>query len=276
MKTWQIVGIGILGLVVVEHFVTAQKRYSRQQEAKRRRESKRELDILETKRAKFEEIKKLNNEELITRLLIEIDAIPIVHSRSEKKQLIQDGRDFKQLDQVAKVCAQEAKKSKDVESRELQRWKAVILAHEFQILLTLNFDTIVELPHTFALQLLGEFNASEQTKHLAFLTMTSLVVRYSPKFIAYACVYLATLGTGDQLQHGLKLRKLKAVAQEVSLVQDDVRMSRLSGRRERMIKYRLSQPSRVPDHVQDTSPPYATTHSPSPRFLQGIVPTTKS
>ncbi|KAJ8322965.1 hypothetical protein O5D80_008482 [Batrachochytrium dendrobatidis] len=207
-----------------------------------------------------------------------------------------DGRNFKHIEQIISVCANDAAKSRTFApipetSSTFIRWKNTIMAHEEHILQLLCYDMSPELPHPRALELIKKNQGSISLQKLAFFycdeaLCTTLSVRYSAIHIAQAAVHAArlTLRGNDPRDNGaewhqgsgLDLLKLKALALEISLAADDIQLSRLALVRETKIKDLLkSRKIRRAARAASRRPrPVTATNSLSPR--SAAVPGTPS
>ncbi|KAJ1338898.1 hypothetical protein BSLG_006535 [Batrachochytrium salamandrivorans] len=205
-----------------------------------------------------------------------------------------DGRNYKHIEQIVNVCANDAAKSRSFaqipeNSTTFSRWKNTIMSHEEYALQLLCFDLSPDLPHPHALELIKKNKGSMTLQKLAFAycdeaLCTTLAVRCSAVHIAHAAAHAArlTLRGNDPLDNGaewyhdagLDLMKLKAL--EISLAADEVQLSRLALVRESKIKdlLKMRQVRRSSRAASRRARVVGTTSNSSPR--SSAVPGTPS
>lgn len=155
------------------------------------------------------------------------------------------GRNFVGIDQIihhiVRDCCKDPIKRALIDSSEgskdYQYWSAAIFYYEDVILETLCFDDYPKIPHTYALEVIREFNGSKLLQHTAFLycndaLCTTLAVRYPAHTIAYAAIHAALEACGQHLVNandtqwwatkGLNLAHLKVLAMEISIASDPI------------------------------------------------------
>ncbi|KAI8924504.1 cyclin-like protein [Entophlyctis helioformis] len=211
-----------------------------------------------------------------------------------------EGRTFKRIEEVVSVCGSDAKKSPvDVSegSKEFLRWKDTIMHYEEHALHQLCYDLSPGLPHHLALGIVRDHQGSLSMQKLAFFyceeaLCTTLVLRFPALQIAQAAVHAACLTLGETIHTlsgqewwaagDLDLRRLKAIAYEMSLAADEaqlrrlvrIRMSRFKDREFRGQRRRPKHSGASSSRAKATSTALsvaATSSSASPRGVPGHV-----